>query len=171
VTIADSRVRPQKQEPDSGMGKKADTRSRSLHVYDLPQSARDVSTTESLLQQAFEKHVPVKRIEFFADKHEAVIEFETAADAAKLLLLQDPIVFEGKTLRLTEEVDSSGARSAAPGLFVPRKAASRPRAGLGHARKTRETTASEHAPGSSTSKANTGKASQDDFRKMLSGGK
>ena len=61
------------------MGKKADMRSRSLHVYELPRTSRDVSTTESLLQLEFEKHAAVKRVEFIADKHEAIVEFETAA--------------------------------------------------------------------------------------------
>jgi squamous cell carcinoma antigen recognized by T-cells 3 len=79
VTIADSRVRSQKKEPDSGMGKKADARSRSLRILELPTTTHDVSTLEGLLEQAFEKHATVKRVEVFAEKNEAVLEFETAA--------------------------------------------------------------------------------------------
>ena len=67
------------REPESGLGKRADAATRSSRVLNLPQTTHDASTTEGLLQQAFEKHAPVKRLEVFADKREAIVEFETAA--------------------------------------------------------------------------------------------
>ena len=70
------------REPESGLGKRADAATRSLRVLNLPQTTHDASTTEGLLQQAFEKHAPVKRLEVFADKREAIVEFETAAVCA-----------------------------------------------------------------------------------------
>ncbi|VDB84644.1 unnamed protein product [Peniophora sp. CBMAI 1063] len=173
VTIADARVRSAKKEPDSGLGKRADAATRSLRVLDLPSTAHDASTTEGLLQQAFEKHASVKRLEVFLDKREAIVEFETAADAAKLLLQPDAVMLEGKPLKLTDNLTSSNTRSA-PTAFVPRKAAApKPRAGIG-ARKTAAATASKPVnSGNSQAEASrpaSGKA-QEDFRKMLLGGK
>lgn len=56
------------------MGKHADTLSRSLRVRGLPPA-----TQEGLLQQTLEKFAPVKRVEVFEDKNEAVVEFQSAA--------------------------------------------------------------------------------------------
>lgn len=56
------------------MGRHADTLSRSLRVRGLPPT-----TQEGLLQQTLEKLAPVKRVEFFEDKHEAVVEFQNVA--------------------------------------------------------------------------------------------
>lgn len=184
------------------MGKHADTRSRSLRVLGLPPA-----TQEGLLQQTLEKLGPVKRVEVFEDKNEAVVEFQNAAvssitflqgiakgkllipchqDVAKLLLSKEAIEFNGVTLTLSELPDApaapgssakSGAGAAAGGLFVPRTAASRPRAGLGHARKAPAAAAASGAPvaGSSGGGGSMGPPAggrgQDDFRKMLSGGK
>ncbi|KZV73245.1 hypothetical protein PENSPDRAFT_627695 [Peniophora sp. CONT] len=174
VTIADARVRSAKKEPDSGLGRRADAATRSLRVLNLPQTTHDASTTEGLLQQAFEKHVPVKRLEVFADKREAIVEFETAADAAKLLLQPDAITLEGKPLKITDNLGTSSNR-AVPTAFVPRKAAApKPRAGLG-ARKAVPAATPKPADGiaqasGEASRPAAGKA-QDDFRKMLLGGK
>ncbi|KAI0045685.1 hypothetical protein FA95DRAFT_1560887 [Auriscalpium vulgare] len=183
VTLADQR-RTKKREPDSGMGKRADTRSRSVRVLDLPPNTQD-----GLLQQAIEKYAPVNRVEVFVGKNEAVVEFQTQADAAKILLLPNPIVFNGHTLRISESVDGPAPRAAAApptagagGLFVPRNLKSRPRAGLGAPRKAVASTsvaaASTPVAGPSPAFVKEGEASsskqskvQDDFRNMLSGGK
>lgn len=166
------------------------------------------ATQEGLLQQTLEKLGPVKRVEVFEDKNEAVVEFQNAAvssitflqgiakgkslilchqDVAKLLLSKEAIEFNGATLTLSELPDAptasgssakSGAGAAAGGLFVPRTAASRPRAGLGHARKApAAAAAASGAPVASSSGGGgsmgppAGGRGQDDFRKMLSGGK
>lgn len=72
------------------------------------------------------------------DKREAVVEFQSAADAARLLLLTDPLEFNGVRLRFSESDDTpakaSNVRTAASGVLIPRKATSRLRAGLGRAR-------------------------------------
>lgn len=97
-------------------------------------------------------------------------------DAAKLLLSKDVIEFNGATLTLSELPDAPGASgssatksAAAGGLFVPRTAASRPRAGLGHARKPPPAAASG-APAASSSSSGGGSMGppaggrgQDDF--------
>lgn len=165
-------------EPETGFGKKADARSRSLRVRDLPDG-----TEEGLLQQAVEKLAPVSRLEVFTDKHEAVVEFQSAADAARLLLLPDPLEFNGVRLRFSEgeetHAKARNASTAASGLFIPRNAASRPRAGLGRARNPPPAAATVSTSSASEAKSQTssgdkatiqGKA-QDDFRKMLLGGK
>ena len=87
-------------------------------------------------------------------------------DAGKLLLDPEPIVFKGVTLKLSEE-GTSHPGAAPSGLFVPRAAKSRPRAGLGQMRKPVVPTSSE-VPTSSDSQSKKG---QDDFRKMLASGK
>ncbi|THH19088.1 hypothetical protein EW146_g2006 [Bondarzewia mesenterica] len=160
VTLADTRVRSRKHEPESGLGKKADIRSRTLHIHNLP-----AATQEGLLQQVLEKHAPVQKVEVFADKNEAVVEFHNAADVGKMLLLSEPIIFHGQALQLSESSDKPSGSSTG-GLFVPRAAKSRPRAGLGHVRKPPVASSME---GTSTqSQQNKG---QDDFRKMVMGGK
>lgn len=104
--------------------------------------------------------------------NEAIIELENPAEAGKLLLRTDPIIFEGNVLHFSEEQSgpSRGQPAAPPpatgGMFVPRTAKSRPKAGLGRARKpalgTTEATSSSNAQASEQK----GKG-QDDFRKML----
>lgn len=119
----------------------------------------------------------------FTDKHEAVVEFQLPADAARLLLLPDPLEFNGVRLRFSEGEETPAkarnASTAGGGMFIPRNAASRPRAGLGRARNpppaaaAAGTSAPEARPQTSSGdKAPPiqGKA-QDDFRKMLLGGK
>ena len=55
-------------------GSHQDTAARSLRVKNLPED-----TQEPLLQQVFEKLVPVKRVEVFVDSGEAVIELVNSA--------------------------------------------------------------------------------------------
>lgn len=106
-------------------------------------------------------------------------------EAGKLLLRTEPIIFNDKPLELSEESQSgqSHSRPAAPptktgGLFVPRAAASRPRAGLGPPRKPgigAGTKGSAPAPSNAVDSTQRSQPQQgrgqDDFRKMLSGGR
>ncbi|KAG7088223.1 hypothetical protein E1B28_012240 [Marasmius oreades] len=170
VTLADPRVkgRNAKFDKDTGPGEKAEAKNRSVRIRNLPSS-----TQEGLLQQAIEKVAPVKRLEVFADKNEALVELESIADAGKLLLRAEPLVFNGNTLSLSEEATSEQAQSS--NTFVPRSAVSRPKAGLGHKRRmpvaiSRDTQSqSDMQPTSNpASGGGTGKG-QDDFRKMLEG--
>lgn len=96
-------------------------------------------------------------------------------EVGKLLLRVEPIVFGGNTLHLSEKQDSGSKRLTAPppkngGMFVPRAATSRPRAGLGHARKpiVNKATGQASTPGPSSTQ-NGGAKNQDEFRKMLAG--
>lgn len=59
---------------DTGLGRVAEARSRSVRVRNLP-----VGTQEGLLQQALEKIAPVKRVQVFVEQQEAVVELESAA--------------------------------------------------------------------------------------------
>ena len=159
-------------ETETGFGKKADARSRSLRVRDLPDG-----TQEGLLQQIVEKLAPVNRVEVFEDKHEAMVEFQSQADAARLLLNPEPFEFNGMQLRFSEGEDVSAkprnTLASGGGAFIPRNAASRPRAGLGRARKPPPATlpAGSQMPVDDTA-SSTGKGkAQDDFRKMLLGEK
>ncbi|KAJ6619546.1 hypothetical protein B0H10DRAFT_2367855 [Mycena sp. CBHHK59/15] len=169
VTLADSRVRARNRqatnvETESGLGQKADTRSRSVRVRNLP-----AGTQEGLFQQAIEKIAKVKRVEVFVDLNEAVVELENAAEAGKLLLRADPVVFGGNTLKLSEESTDVAALKS-EGLFVPR--AAKPRAGLGHRKAVPRSSAFPAAPAAGgsrppvTATGGQGKG-QDDFRKML----
>ncbi|KAG6841698.1 hypothetical protein C0991_007968 [Blastosporella zonata] len=175
VTLADSRARGRASRnavAESGLSKVADVRTRSVRIRNLP-----AGTQEGLLQQTLEKLASVKRVEVFVEQKEAVVELENVAEAGKLLLRTDPIVFNGNTLQFSEERrDGAVTRPAAPaktgGLFVPRSAVSRPRAGLGHARKPAPTkTSTMRGPvldQTAASSLGQGKG-QDDFRKMLGG--
>ncbi|KAJ6512063.1 hypothetical protein C8R47DRAFT_1033985 [Mycena vitilis] len=165
VTLADSRARARNRnlETESGQNQKADTRSRSVRIRNLP-----AGTQEGLLQQAMEKIAKVKRVEVFVDLKEAVVELENAAEASKLLLRTDPVVFNGNTLKLSEESTDVGAMKS-EGLFVPR--ATKPRAGLGHRKAVPRSSAVPAAPIASGSRdapsAPAKGKGQDDFRKML----
>ena len=105
-------------------------------------------------------------------------------DVGKLLLRTEPVIFNGNTLELVADTPGvpravrNGPSAAPPptttkgsGMFVPRAAASRPRAGLGS--KKRVVAISAAAPASSQTNASpagstSGQAKgQDDFRKML----
>lgn len=104
-------------------------------------------------------------------------------EAGKLLLRNEPIIFNDHTLQILEETQNGPSRSrpAAPppktgGSFVPRAAVSRPRAGLGQARKPGiGAKPPAPTPASSTSAAAPSQPAQgrgqDDFRKMLSSGR
>ena len=162
-------------EPDTGFGKKADALNRTLRIRDLPDG-----TEEGLLQQIVEKFAPVNRLEVITDKREAVVEFQSPADAARLLLQTNPLEFNGARLRFSEGEDAPTNARKAPaasgGVFIPRSAPSRPRAGLGRARNP-PPVATSNTPAAPRTKSQTpsgdkaparGKA-QDDFRKMLLG--
>ena len=73
VTLSDPRVRA-RHKSDTGLGRNAEVRSRSVRVKNIPAGAQ-----EAVLQQAFEKVAAVRRVELFADKGEAVVELESAA--------------------------------------------------------------------------------------------
>ena len=180
-----------------GKKRSQDVRNRSVRIRGLP-----TGTQEGLLQQCLEKLARVTRVEVFADKNEAIAELETPAvcilagnclsmgadgfsqEAGKLLLHPDPIVYNGNTLQLSEEnfETMSIGRSAGPppattggGLFIPRSAASRPRAGLGSKKTTKVMVSSTPTSTSSGTTAASPPApsvagpskGQDDFRKML----
>ena len=70
---------------ETGLGQKAEARSRSVHICNLPPA-----TQEGLLQQVLEKHTRVKRVEVFQDRNEAVVEFETTAVSHMRLLSWSP---------------------------------------------------------------------------------
>ncbi|KAI0669180.1 RNA-binding protein Prp24 [Trametes maxima] len=182
VTLADSRVKPKARAP----GHREEVRNRSVRVRNLP-----AGTQEGLLQQTLEKHAKVKRVEVFTDLGEAEVELENAAEAGKLLLRPDLIVFNGNTLQIVAE-NTTGPPTSRPiappsatsGFFVPRNAVSRPRAGLGSRQRgfgstqgtaqtaSSSSSASASAGASATSASNGGGGKgQDDFRKMLLGGK
>ena len=82
-------------------------------------------------------------------------------------------MFNGRELKLVFEGRQAKDAKPGAGMFIPRAAASRPRAGLGHARKPPAGGAAKPAPGASAagsgasgSKPAEGRG-QDDFRKML----
>ncbi|PCH39752.1 hypothetical protein WOLCODRAFT_136486 [Wolfiporia cocos MD-104 SS10] len=175
VTLADTRFRAKKD-----LNRREDLRARSVRVRNLPPD-----TQEGLLQQALEKLAPVKRVEVFSDKNEAEVEFESASDVGKLLLRSEPITFNGSSLELIALTPggSSTLRTAAlppatsgSNYFVPRTAASRPRAGLGSKKRVPPPVSGNTASTSTqavavTNLTTTAQAkSQDDFRKMLGGG-
>ncbi|EJC97945.1 uncharacterized protein FOMMEDRAFT_97432 [Fomitiporia mediterranea MF3/22] len=174
VTMSDSRVRARhkNEQTASGLGRRSDVRSRSVRIKGLPPG-----TQEGLLQQALEKVVPVKRLEVFQDLQEATAELESAADAGKLLLAKEPLQFNGVTLDIFEEpLEGSSKRSNAHqptsggSMFIPRNAASRPRAGLGSSKKSvripPSVPSSNEGKPSSASQPKAGRG-QDDFRKLL----
>lgn len=169
VTFTDSRVRAKNKEgtAETGLDRRADARNRSVRVRNIPSG-----TQEGLLHQLLEKHSLVKRTEIFAALNEAVVELENPAEAGKLLLRTEPTMLSGNVLQFSEEhAGPSRSQPVAPppetrgGMFVPRAAGSRPRAGLGRARKPGATQASSSS--SAQLPEQQGKKGQDDFRKML----
>ncbi|KAG2155888.1 uncharacterized protein EDB93DRAFT_58815 [Suillus bovinus] len=169
VTFTDSRVRAKNKEhtTETGLGRHADARNRSVRIRNIPPG-----TQEGLLHQLLEKYSLVKRTEIFAALNEAVVELENPAEAGKLLLRTEPIMLGGNVLQFSEEqAGPSRGQPAAPppatgGMFVPRTTGSRPRAGLGRARKPG--LGATQAPSSSNAQPpEKGKKGQDDFRKML----
>ena len=98
-------------------------------------------------------------------------------EAGKLLLRTEPIVFQGNTLELIEDVPLPKATGTAPkgdgkALFTPRMLGpSKPKAGLGFRKSApapRKDTQASQETSAASSKPSTGKG-QDDFRKMLGG--
>lgn len=93
----------------------------------------------------------------------------------KLLLLPEPFQFNGVPLEISGEPEekSTSSRPVAPpmgtgGMFVPRSAVSRPRAGLGAARKPAAASTGTTANTNPVKATDTDKGKgQDDFRKML----
>ncbi|KAH9851597.1 RNA-binding protein Prp24 [Lenzites betulinus] len=173
VTLSDSRVKPKNKAP----GYREEVRNRSVRVRNLPPGTHD-----GLLQQALEKHAKIKRVEVFANIAEAEVELETPAEAGKLLLRPDSIEFNGNKLQIVAE-NTTGPPTSRPiappsatsGFFVPRNAVSRPRAGLGirqrGARGAQASSASAASGSVSSADNGGGGKGQDDFRKMLLGGK
>ncbi|KAL1745101.1 hypothetical protein HDZ31DRAFT_37139 [Schizophyllum fasciatum] len=174
VTIASASTRAKfknQAQADTGLGRQDEIRSRSFMVKNLPPNADD-----GRLQQELEKVMKVKRVEVFKDKNEAVVELETAADVGNLQLRKEPIMFNGNELKLVFEGRGGGPKAkdakAGGGMFIPRAAASRPRAGLGQARKppaagAGKPTAGTSAVGSASGSKPAEGRGQDDFRKML----
>lgn len=68
---------------DTGLGRVAEARSRSVRVRNLPAGAQD-----GLLQQTLEKIALVKRVEVFVEQREAVVELENAAVRFTLSLFE-----------------------------------------------------------------------------------
>lgn len=99
--------------------------------------------------------------------------------AGKLLLLSEPLQYNGQNLEVTEELpEGLGKRWTGPppktggiDTFVPRGAVSKPRTGLGSSKSVMRRTAkqpdtNESNLASSSTQAIVGKG-QDDFRRML----
>ncbi|KAG1872352.1 hypothetical protein DFJ58DRAFT_435834 [Suillus subalutaceus] len=170
VTFTDSRVRAKNKEgtAETGLGRRDDARNRSVRVRNIPSG-----TQEGLLHQLLEKHSLVKRTEIFAALNEAVVELENPAEAGKLLLRTEPIILGENVLQFSEEqAGPSRGQPAAPppvtgGMFVPRATGSRPRAGLGRARKSGFGATQTPSSSNAQPPERTGKKGQDDFRKML----
>lgn len=169
VTISDSRARGKSSgvNTETGLGQQADMRLRSVRIKNLPPA-----TQEGLLQQVLEKIAVVKRLEVFSDKNEALVELENAAEAGKLLLRTEPVLFGGQSLQFSEEAKGNNSQASTSGMFIPR-AANRPRAGVGNKKRnlviSSETAAHANKPQSASTTAKGGKG-QDDFRKLLGSG-
>ncbi|KAF8158295.1 hypothetical protein B0H34DRAFT_708196 [Crassisporium funariophilum] len=168
VTLSDPRVRA-RHTSEIGLSRVSEARNRSVRIKNLPPA-----TQEGLLQQVLEKIAPVKRVEVFIDKQEAVVELQNPADAGRLLLRTEPIVFMGNTLEMSEDAPSSSRQSAASNqsggaaLFRPRHLGpSKPRAGLGHKKIPAAARPDGTAAPGTTSSVAAGSKGQDDFRKML----
>lgn len=86
VTQSDTRVRARRkgEQAASGLGRRADTLSRSVRIKGLPGGAQ-----EGLLQQILEKIVPIKRLEVFQDVREATVELDSAAVSNRIPLYFD----------------------------------------------------------------------------------
>ncbi|KIJ45650.1 hypothetical protein M422DRAFT_29753 [Sphaerobolus stellatus SS14] len=165
VTLADTRAK------QGGTNDAQARRSRTLRIRNLLENVQ-----EGLLQQTLEKYAKVTRVEVFGKKHEAIVEFNNPAEAGKLLLRPEPIIFGNQELKFTEEdLPASSRESVQSSLaFAPR---ARPRAGLGSKKKGLDlskgnTTSVAVKPAASTSSGTgaEGGKGQDDFRRMLSGG-
>jgi len=170
VTLADTRVKGKSRtvQAETGLGRLDDILSRSVRIKNLPPGSQ-----EGLLQQALEQHASVKRVEVFEEINQATVELENTAEAGKLLLRSEPIVFNGAELSVSEEEaikkKPGGAgkpTKGAPNVFVPRTAASKPRAGIG-LKKTPAARPPTTTTLTSTGDASSSRKGQDDFRNML----
>lgn len=65
---------------ETGLTRTAEIRQRSVRIRGLPANSQ-----EGLLQQILEKIAPVKRLEIFEEKREAVAELENAAVCEEIL--------------------------------------------------------------------------------------
>ncbi|EJT99026.1 hypothetical protein DACRYDRAFT_24111 [Dacryopinax primogenitus] len=180
VTLADARVHARKELPGTGQGRQVDLRNRSVRLRKIPPG-----TQEAIIQQVVEKHASVRKVVMKTGTDEAIVECDTIADAGKLTLSSDRIVVNGHPLEVLEESAAQAVRPAAgssTGMFAPRTAGPRPKAGLGHkgtaGRATRAAAGSQASAGRAGITSNSGAVNgagtnkgQDDFRKMLSGGK
>lgn len=79
-------------------------RERTVYVFDIPPGSQ-----EGLLQQALEKHYPVRRVELFAHKGQARVELKSAKDAGALLLHSDKLEFNGAVLRVQDHPEAKAA--------------------------------------------------------------
>ena len=187
MTLADTRVKGKNQnvQTKTGLGRLEDTLSRSVRIKNLPPG-----TQEGLLQQTLEQHSSVKRVEVYQEINQATVELENASvratwrssmncgliflqEVGKLLLRSEPIVFNGVELGISQEEaikkkpgGVGKPTKGAPDVFVPRTAASKPRAGLG-AKKTSGTRPPTTTTFTSAGNASSSQKGQDDFRKML----
>ncbi|GAA5897738.1 hypothetical protein JCM5296_000867 [Sporobolomyces johnsonii] len=172
--------------------RKVETESRSVRVRGLAPG-----TEEAIIQQAFEKLAPVRRIIFEAGSTEAVVLLEHAPDVGKVLMHRDSIAVDGVPVEVLAEGrqtrTAAGKKpSSAPAKDVPlmpRQASrGRGRVGLAGGRGARggrmglgarplpaQAVAATTAEGASTSGEGAavestpaaGAKSQDDFRAML----
>ena len=93
------------------------------------------------------------------------------------MLLTEPLKYNGTILKVAEEMDPvySASSKGNEGVFVPRAAASRPRAGIGlkvkkpagEVRKSEDYDRSMPPPPLPAHVLNKGARSQEEFRKML----
>ncbi|POY75020.1 hypothetical protein BMF94_1996 [Rhodotorula taiwanensis] len=167
---------------------------RRPEVEDLGVRVRGlkIETQEALIQQAFEKIAPVRRVNYIAGTTEAVVLFENAADVGKVLMQRDDIKVDGQAVGITGE---AARKAAATGdgpsaSLMPRQAGrgrgriglagarggrgGRGRGGLGFGGSTRPASTVTSSQGDTgavkmeTAEVNSAEKSQDEFRKMLS---
>ncbi|KAG8924802.1 Splicing factor [Tulasnella sp. 418] len=176
VTLADPHAPSRRAQPASGLSRKQDLKSRSVRIKNIP-----AGTQEAVLQQAIEKVATgVKKVELFEQNWQAVVEFNTIADAGRFLLLPNGFKYEGVELQLSEEGPTSSKPPAAASTtsFVPR-AAGKPKAGLGFKKQTisavakstsgKATSTSGQSQTQQASGSSSSGKDQDAFRAMLQG--
>ncbi|MBW0463715.1 hypothetical protein O181_003430 [Austropuccinia psidii MF-1] len=157
--------------------------SRSVRVSNIAEG-----TQEALIQQAFEPFGKVLKTITYAEKNEAVVEFELARDAGNVFLNPNPILINGRQVELSVpstavKINTSASTSFSP--LLPRSAmrGKKSRIGLGSGAratpKAEELSTQNHVKkgdlvDESSSKANRPASTatampkdQDYFRKML----
>ncbi|ORY30589.1 hypothetical protein BCR39DRAFT_529041 [Naematelia encephala] len=157
--------------PDESRAATAEKRARSVRLHRLPNG-----TQEGILQQELEKLVPVKRLEVFEKKREAVAELESAADAGRLLMRPDGFVFNGASIVVTElggvapplRQEATTEASTSTDNLVPRSSLSfaprPPRRAIG---KGRQAPAIDKSLPVTLSQPGGPARAQDDFRAMV----